>query len=76
MQLTFSITWQWSLMNKNVPLSGMFICIPINPGWQSVYVMPSRSFPTVGMPGKMMECYALAKVEGLLVKRFPVAQRR
>ena len=29
--LTFSITWQWSLMKRKVPLSGMLICIPINP---------------------------------------------
>lgn len=25
------LTWQWSLMNRNVPLSAMLICIPIRP---------------------------------------------
>ena len=28
---TFSMTWQWSLMNRKVPLSCMLICIPIKP---------------------------------------------
>ena len=30
-RLTFSLTWQWSLIKKNVPVSGMLICIPIRP---------------------------------------------
>lgn len=30
-KLTFSMTWQWSLMKRKVPLSAIFICIPIKP---------------------------------------------
>lgn len=73
--LTFSMTWQWSLMNKNVPLSGMLICIPINPSCYSACFTMVNSSRTICMPGKMMECNALAKVEGLLIESFPVAER-
>jgi hypothetical protein len=41
--LTFSITWQWSLMKKMVPLSGRLICMPIRPSvWPGKWcrVMP------------------------------------
>lgn len=42
-KLTFSITWQWSLMKKIVPLSGRLICMPIRPSvWPGKWcrVMP------------------------------------
>lgn len=72
--LAFSMTWQWSLIKRKVPLSGMLICMPINPGNQSAMSESSLGdILTIGMAWQVMQRDALTKIEGLLIKGFPVS---
>jgi hypothetical protein len=61
-------------MKRKVPLSGMLICIPINPVHSQLSSTgPKSPSLTIGVARQVMEGDSLTEVERLVIKGFPVA---